>query len=57
MINDFIDDDIILVGRKNSLEQPDTKCFILVDDQKNVLFHEISHIIATTKYKIPYLYT
>lgn len=44
IINDFIDDDIILVGRKNSLEQPDTKCFILVDDQKNVLFHEISHI-------------
>jgi hypothetical protein len=44
IINDAIADDIILIGRKNDIKQPGVHCFILVNEQKNIEFQEISNM-------------
>jgi len=41
IINDSIDDDIILVGRKNSLEQSGVHYLIYTDKNNNIELHEI----------------
>jgi len=42
-VDELVDDDIILVGRKNTVQQPGVHCFILTDEQGNIQFHEISN--------------
>lgn len=41
IINDSIDDDIILVGRKNKIDSSGVHCFILTNEQKSIEFQEI----------------
>jgi hypothetical protein len=41
IINNFIDDDIALLGRKNKLDGPGASCFFLTDDKDNIIFTEI----------------
>lgn len=36
IINNCLDEDVILVGRKNNMEQPGIHCFILTDKEKNL---------------------
>ena len=40
IIDDNIEDDIILFGRKNKIEQPGVHCLILTDDKGDILVHE-----------------
>jgi len=39
-INDSVDDDILLIGRKNSIDQPGVHCFVLTDEDGYILFNE-----------------
>lgn len=40
IINDSVDDDILLLGRKNTIDQSGAHCFILTDDDGYILFNE-----------------
>lgn len=42
LIDDLIDDDIIIFGRKNSNNQSGVHCAILTDDNNDIIFQEIS---------------
>ena len=44
IINDLIDDDMILLGRKNSIEQPGIHCIFKTDSDSNIRFQEYSSI-------------
>lgn len=39
-VNESIDDDVLLVGRKNKIDQPGLACVILTDDDNNIIFEE-----------------
>ena len=49
-INNSIKDDIIIVGRKNSVENNGIHCFIYSDNDKNIIFNKIE-----TPYNISYV--
>ena len=40
-IDESITDDILLIGRKNTVNQPGVHCYILTDSNDNILFNEI----------------
>jgi hypothetical protein len=44
IIDDLIDDDIILIGRKNNIDQPGVICTILTDENDNIITQEYSNI-------------
>lgn len=39
-VNESIEDDVLLEGRKNKIDQPGLACVILVDDDNNIIFEE-----------------
>jgi hypothetical protein len=39
-INEAIEDDVLLIGRKNKIDQSGLACAILVDDDNNIIFEE-----------------
>lgn len=55
LVNDSVDDDIILFGRKNRVDSSGIHCFILSDDSKNIYFQEICDSVTYQKrYRIYY---
>ncbi len=44
IVDDLIDDDIILIGRKNDSTTPGLHCFILTDENKNIYFEKFSDV-------------
>ena len=43
IINELVENDIILLGRKNNIDSPGVHCIILTDDDGYILFNEISY--------------
>ena len=41
IINDFVEDDIIIMGRKNNLENPGVNCIIQIDKDGYIVFDEV----------------
>ena len=54
LINDNIDDDIILIGRKSSKNTPGVYCAILTDKDGNIIINEMSDIYYNKKKIIQY---
>ena len=49
IINDLIDDDAIIIGRKNKIDQPGVHCFLLTDENDNIIFTEILNPMSYKK--------
>jgi hypothetical protein len=49
-VNNNVEDDVILFGRKNSPEQPGVHCFILVDENNDIVFDTLVDPNFETKY-------
>lgn len=54
LVNDNIDDDIILIGRKASKNDPGVYCAILTDEDGNIIINEMSNISYNKKKIIQY---
>lgn len=50
IIDELIDDDIILIGRKNSIDQPGVHCIIRTDSSSNINFQEYSSYNSDKNY-------
>jgi hypothetical protein len=53
-INNNVEEDTILIGRKNSIDQPGVHCLILTDENGDILFDEFVEPINYTKTYIMY---